>query len=427
MGKSSPTPPAAPDPTATAAAQTKSNIDTANATANLNHTNQVTPWGNLSYSKSDQANPDGTYNWTATTQLSPEQQKLLQSSNGISQSMADLGQQQIGNVANTINKPLDFNSLQSVKNDGLTNSAGGGGIQGQVDMSKVPGLVGGDALGGAMKDAQNASYSQQLSRLDPQFGNQQHDLENQLTQQGIMRNTEAWNRATDEFGRNKNDAYQTAYNNSVNNGNAAQAQLFNQGLAVNQNAYGQALNNGMFANSAQQQGFGQNLANAQLNNQTAGQNFSQSLQGRNQGINELLTQQQNPLNVLNALRTGSQVTSPTFGQTPQGNVAGTNTAQIDQNAYQNQMGLYNSQVGSNNNTTNGLFSLGAAALMSDVRLKENIKRVGFMDNGLPIYTYTYKGSNVPQMGVMAQEVEQVIPQAVSIHASGFKQVHYGML
>ena len=110
--KSSPSAPAAPDPAATAAAQTQSNIATANANANLNRTSQVTPWGNLTYSHGDTANPDGTYNWTATTQLSPAQQRLLDSSNNISQSMADLGQTQLNNVANTATRPLDFSSLQ---------------------------------------------------------------------------------------------------------------------------------------------------------------------------------------------------------------------------------------------------------------------------------------------------------------------------
>lgn len=61
---------------------------------------------------------------------------------------------------------------------------------------------------------------------------------------------------------------------------------------------------------------------------------------------------------------------------------------------------------------------------SDRRLKTDAKRLGRTDSGLPLYTYRLKGSALPQIGVMADEVEQVDPGAVSTHPSGFKQVNY---
>lgn len=360
--KSHPTAPTPPDPNVVAAAQTKSNIDTANASANLNRTDQVTPWGTQAYTQGA-PNPDGTSHWTSTTTLDPTQQKLLDSSNHISQSMADLGQNQIGNVASTINKPLDFAGLPGLRQGALQSSVPyGQGIQTKVDMSGVPALVGGDALAGAMKDAQSAAYAKQKAYLDPQWAQDQHDLENKLTQQGIMQNSDAWNRAAESQGRNKTFAYDQALQGSIGLGNAAEAQLYGQGLSSNQNAYGQALSNGNFANGAQAQGFSQALQNAQLNNQTQGQAFAQSGTARNQGLNELMTQQQNPLNVLNALRTGSQVTAPTFGATPQTNVAGTDTMSPVNNAFNGQMGAYNGQVAQNNATTSALGQMGGAAL-----------------------------------------------------------------
>lgn len=389
MGKSSPQAPAAPDPNVVAAAQTKSNIDTANANANLNRTDQVTPWGTQAYTQGA-PNADGTAHWTSTTTLDPAQQRLLDSSNNISQSMANLGQTQLGNVASTINKPLDFSGLPTLHQGALqgsvaqpqnfTTGVGTGGIQRNVDMSGVPALVGGDALAGAMKDAQNASYNQQTGYLDPQWRQDQHDLENKLTQQGVMQNSDAWNRAVDDQGRQKTFAYQQALASSVGLGNAAQAQLYGQGLSSNQNAYGQALSNGNFTNAAQAQQFGQDMSNAQLNNasiqsrfnngvqgaqlnnQAQGQDFAQSDTARNQGLNELMTQQQNPLNVLNALRTGSQVTAPQFGATPQTNVAGTDTMSPVNNAFNAQMGAYNGQIAQNNATTGALGSIGGALL-----------------------------------------------------------------
>ena len=54
------------------------------------------------------------------------------------------------------------------------------------------------------------------------------------------------------------------------------------------------------------------------------------------------------------------------------------------------------------------------SFFSDARLKEDIKRVGTAHNGLPIYTFKYKGDNAEQthVGYMAQDVEKVHPEAV---------------
>lgn len=66
-----------------------------------------------------------------------------------------------------------------------------------------------------------------------------------------------------------------------------------------------------------------------------------------------------------------------------------------------------------------------ALAMSDRRLKTDIHRVGEADSGLPIYMYRFKGSKIPQMGVMAQDVEEVAPDAVRTDPRGFKMVDYG--
>lgn len=63
---------------------------------------------------------------------------------------------------------------------------------------------------------------------------------------------------------------------------------------------------------------------------------------------------------------------------------------------------------------------------SDRRIKENIKRVGQTDDGLPIYTYTYKGGNTYHMGVMAQDVAEVKPEAVG-KLGNYLAVNYGAL
>jgi hypothetical protein len=67
-----------------------------------------------------------------------------------------------------------------------------------------------------------------------------------------------------------------------------------------------------------------------------------------------------------------------------------------------------------------------AAMLSDRRLKTDIKKVGKTNAGLPIYTYKYKGSDTTQMGVMAQDVEKKTPNAIK-EIGGFKAVNYSFV
>jgi hypothetical protein len=67
---------------------------------------------------------------------------------------------------------------------------------------------------------------------------------------------------------------------------------------------------------------------------------------------------------------------------------------------------------------------GLLGLFSDRRLKENIKKVGKLDNGLDVYSYNYIWDKTPQIGLMADEVKKVNPEAVINHTSGFDMVVY---
>jgi hypothetical protein len=74
-------------------------------------------------------------------------------------------------------------------------------------------------------------------------------------------------------------------------------------------------------------------------------------------------------------------------------------------------------------------ALGMAAPMamsSDRRLKRDISRVGTLKNGLPVYLFRYKWSEGLRVGLMADEVEQVRPEAVLEGPLGFKLVDYAL-
>jgi len=66
---------------------------------------------------------------------------------------------------------------------------------------------------------------------------------------------------------------------------------------------------------------------------------------------------------------------------------------------------------------------------SDRRLKEDVKRVGKMNDGTPIYTYKYKqGDGKTHMGVMAQEARKKHPDAVRKDPlTNMLMVNYGAL
>ncbi len=63
--------------------------------------------------------------------------------------------------------------------------------------------------------------------------------------------------------------------------------------------------------------------------------------------------------------------------------------------------------------------------VGDRRLKSNIVRVGTHKLGIGIYEYDFFGERTT--GVMADELIQVMPQAVSIDSNGYYKVNYCMI
>lgn len=64
---------------------------------------------------------------------------------------------------------------------------------------------------------------------------------------------------------------------------------------------------------------------------------------------------------------------------------------------------------------------------SDRRLKKNIHKLGEMTNGLGVYQYRYLNNEGPYVGVMADEVEKIKPEAMGPTIDGYKTVDYGKL
>jgi hypothetical protein len=168
------------------------------------------------------------------------------------------------------------------------------------------------------------------------------------------------------------------------------------------------------------------------------QGFGVGQQARQTALQEQAYLRNEPLNTLSAVRTGAQVQGPQFvNSAQQATTAGPDILGAAQMGYNAQMGDFNAKQAAQANFNAGLMGLGGAGIMkySDMRLKENIKAIGVMNNGLTLYSFEYidevkshpmAGEGI-HVGVMAQEVEQVFPYAVKTLDDGYKVVDYGLL
>ena len=158
-------------------------------------------------------------------------------------------------------------------------------------------------------------------------------------------------------GFNPSQTYQEAYMQRLapqiqQNREALQTQLANQGIPIGSEAYKRAM-----------------MMQAQKENDlllgATTQGFNVGQQARGQALQEQAYLRNEPINTLNAVRSGAQVTSPQFVNPAQQAVtAGPDllgAAQAQGNAAMN---AYNAQVASQNANTSGLYSLGGSALMA---------------------------------------------------------------
>jgi hypothetical protein len=234
---------------------------------------------------------------------------------------------------------------------------------------------------GDARQAQQANYEANLAQLQPQFDRQRQQIEQRLADQGLPIGSKAYQEELDRLERSQGNQLQQLSQSSVQAGNARSNELAS--LLAQQQAQ-------------------------QFNTQSGLQN--QENQARASQFGELgsLLGFANPF-------TQFQTT-------------GVDAAGIINQGYANQLGAFNAnQQGQQGNMAalGQLGGMGASFLMSDYRLKENIRPLG-KENGFNIYEFSYKGDDTRYKGVMAQEVKKVRPDAVTVK-DGFLAVCYEML
>lgn len=316
--------PAAPDPVATANAQGAVNVEAARTTAALNRANQITPWGNLTWSQGgsgfNQTNYDnamkawqdaggtGTaptkesfgYNpdaWTSTVTLDPRMQSLLDSNLATSQGLQSAINSSLAATTNKLGQPLnapgsiDINGIRTGVNGRYTDlqpsltdatnlaTTGREGMADQLtrlrnlygqdfNYNSAPNMPGVERINSPMPTANQAArnsvedalYARSTARLNPRFTQSGDQLASSLAAQGITQGSEAYNRELQNFNNAKNDAYSSAMNDAIAAGGTELQRQFGMDLAARQQQANEL-------NSA----------------------FSQGMQARQQGVNEANT------------------------------------------------------------------------------------------------------------------------------------------
>lgn len=315
------------------------------------------------------------------------------------------------------------------------------------------------AAGQFANAAQGQAFGQEQARGQfAQAGVNQNNAANLAAANFGMNATNANNAnalAAANFGLSANNANNAANIAAGNFFNSAQGQQFAQNQArgafaqagVGQNNQA-ALNAANFANLAQGQAFDQARTGAQFqndalaqqaqfNNQTNQQGFQNALTlagardtARERAIQEMLLPRNQAINEVSTLMNGGAMNMPQFSQFNAPQMANTdvmgavyNSAAIQQQQYAQQMQQRNAMMG-------GLFGLGSAGIMgyflSDRSMKEDVRDLGVrLMNGLKLYAFRYIGDPIQRVGIMAQDVERIIPEAVAT-IGGLKHVRYDL-
>jgi hypothetical protein len=325
--------PEAPDPYATAEAQSKYNIEAAKAAAGLNAVDQYGPMGSTTY----QRNPDGTPK-SQTVALSPEVEQWLNAQFGSATKLQNATSKQLDFL------PQDKFALPTGTDArGYASQAFGEGV---IDPASFD----------ASKIAQT-SYDAQKARFEPDLADSKKQKEVELSQRGIPVGSDIWEKEMSRQDRTEGDLYSQASRQAELDAGAEQTRRTNQAT--------QALN------------FGSNQYQTDVGNQ--------------------LLERSRPYEEAAALMgTTPQFSTPSFMNTGQQNVAAPDyLGAVNQN-YNQQMAQYQANQANQQGMMKSIGGIaGTIAAMSDENTKEDRESADgeailAAFRGLPVDDYRYK-------------------------------------
>jgi hypothetical protein len=423
--KKSPAQPAPPDPVATAAAQASQNAETARVNAALNREDQYTPYGSLTYSMINGGKPaggtaqPGTGSGSMQPVSSQPTQGIWRSEGGNNYRNMNTGAiEQYAQAPGTAGADGTFYGAPAQQQaPAPAQGAAPAGAQEQrwqstvtlspeqqrmLDLQNQAGIQYGETANrqmGAVSErlaapldfstlgpapTMDAAYRDQilssmLQRQQPMMDRDRMALETQMANQGIAPGSQAWQRGMDDYSRAQTDMR----------------------LAMDQRA-------------------GDEMARM----------YGMQTNARDRAMNEMVQQRQIPLNELAAMLSGGQVQGPSFVPSPQVQMQPADIMGATYGSYNAQQNAYNQQMQNQRANTQGLYGLlGAGAqagafAFSDRRLKRDVRRVGELPSGLPVYRFRYLWSDDESVGVMADDVRNVAPHAVMRMPNGYDAVNY---
>ena len=392
MGKSSPTPPPAPNPN-----------ELINAQSNANRITQFTPYGNLLFgSVGDQGQfvqgtvpEDGQA--AAFTQETPFQAQMRAATEGTGLGLGNLafgrvtgrtvvGQNPDGspiyqddpdfqNPFRTAPTLSGISAAQEIDPTQLANlQAFNQNIGTDVGLPQALSTEGLTALQSdpeAFRSTiEQTLFDRQLGLLQPEFTRQREELETNLVNRGIPITSDPYNQAVNRLESQQNEQLQRLAQQATLAAGQESDRLVNQARQNRAMEFGERAATGEFGLARQQQSFGQDAANVQLQNAARQQQIADQLlsnqvaqQQRSREIAERNALRGQNFNELAALLGGPQIQQASFfapgAIDTQGAFAAQQAAQ--QNAFNQAMGNRQANLG-------GLFglagNLGAAYLLS---------------------------------------------------------------
>jgi hypothetical protein len=405
MSKSTP---AAPDYRGAAEETAQSSRENIEQQTWANRPDQNTPFGQSSWESTPTWDPStGQYinRWTQNTTLNDQSQRALDAQMGLTTGRSELAGSLMPRMKDEFGNEMDWSQFDQM-----------GGRVGAQDLSTGYERAGPelDSSERYNQQANEAIYNQWADRALPQQEERRNQMQTQLYNQGLKPGDQAYDREMEKLGQQQGDEMRQAqYQATIGSGAEAQRML------------------GMDA-ATRAQLTGENAALAGFGNQAMGQQFGQNMQSsgydtqrRQQQITEEMSRRGFSLNEINAIISGQQVgmpSMPNFNQAAAAQATDYSGAAGQQG--QADLDRFNAGQAAQQGMMSGVGSLAGGFMMSDRRLKKNIKRIG-SHNGINIYAFDYVWGH-PGVGVMSDEVRH-IPGAVVTHSSGYDAVNYEVI
>jgi hypothetical protein len=333
--------PSAPDPYSTAAAQYQYGTQAAAYGQQLNDVNTSGPTGSTNYQQTG-VGSSGAPIMTQTTTLSPQEQQILGQSQGLQSGALGLGGTVLANAQSAQAPAPNIAPVQYNVPTLRTESS--------IDTSGVPQIAN---VSNLEQQGQSTALAGEMAALQPSQNAQLEQTKAMLINSGNPPGSPAYESAMSQLNAQLGSQDTQAAGAAITAGTGLQNTNYGESANTNQQLFSQAQAQQQAYNASQGQAFSQNLSGAQLNN-SAGQTE----------LSDWAQQTGVPLNELQSILGGSQVSAPTAVSPTSQSVSAPDIMSAFQNQYAGELSNYNAGVASNNALIGDASTLAALGYMA---------------------------------------------------------------